>query len=124
MVSTTATDDDHATHVGCNIWLWHWRLAADRNACAGELGGTRISPFFVTPSSTLMPDAYVVKFGFNFNMLYRDMHDRLRTIGLSARLSQRRHGAMIAGGAEATVSALGVGGLRQASALSTAPWPG
>jgi 3-oxoacyl-[acyl-carrier-protein] synthase II len=86
-------------------------------------GPRRISPFFVPASIINMISGHVsIKFGFQGpNLgLVTACTTGLHSIGMAARLIE--HGdvdAMVAGGAESTVSPLGVGGFAAARALST-----
>ncbi len=92
----------------------------------GELaakGPRRITPFFVPASIINMISGHVsIRYGFKGPNLaiVTACTTGLHSIGLAARLIE--HGdadAMVAGGAESTVSPLGVGGFTAARALST-----
>src|SRR5207247_1526917 len=92
----------------------------------GELvnrGPRRISPFFVPASIINMISGHVsIKYGFKGPNIavVTACTTGLHSIGMSARMIE--YGAcdvMIAGGAEACVSPLGVGGFAAARALST-----
>ena len=88
-----------------------------------ERGARRISPFFVPASIINMISGHVsIRFGFTGPNLaiVTACTTGLHCIGEAARLIQ--HGSadvMVAGGAESTVSPLGVGGFAAARALST-----
>ena len=86
-------------------------------------GPRRISPFFVPATIINMISGHVsIKFGFKGPNIavVTACTTGLHAIGLSARLIEYGDcDVMIAGGAEATVSALGVGGFAAARALST-----
>jgi len=88
-----------------------------------ERGPRRISPFFVPASIINMISGHVsIQFGFKGPNLgvVTACTTGLHAIGLAARLIQCGDAdIMVAGGAEATVSPLGVGGFAAARALST-----
>ncbi|MFZ2989958.1 beta-ketoacyl-ACP synthase II [Ideonella sp.] len=88
-----------------------------------ERGPRRISPFFVPASIINMISGHVsIRFGFtgpNLSVVTA-CTTGLHCIGQSARLIEYGDAdVMVAGGAEATVSMLGVGGFASARALST-----
>ena len=88
-----------------------------------ERGPRRISPFFVPASIINMISGHVsIKFGFkgpNIGVVTA-CTTGLHAIGLSARMIEYGDAdVMVAGGAESTVSPLGVGGFAAARALST-----
>jgi 3-oxoacyl-[acyl-carrier-protein] synthase II len=86
-------------------------------------GPRRVSPFFVPASIINMISGHVaIKFGFKGPNIavVTACTTGLHAIGLSARMIEYGDcDVMIAGGAEATVSPLGVGGFAAARALST-----
>ncbi len=88
-----------------------------------ERGPRRISPFFVPASIINMISGHVsIQFGFKGPNLgvVTACTTGLHAIGLAARLIQCGDAdIMVAGGAESTVSPLGVGGFAAARALST-----
>jgi 3-oxoacyl-[acyl-carrier-protein] synthase II len=88
-----------------------------------ERGPRRISPFFVPASIINMISGHVsIQFGFKGPNLgvVTACTTGLHAIGLAARLIQCGDAdIMVAGGAEATVSPLGIGGFAAARALST-----
>ncbi|MFZ2298518.1 MAG: beta-ketoacyl-ACP synthase II [Aquabacterium sp.] len=88
-----------------------------------ERGARRISPFFVPASIINMISGHVsIQFGFkgpNIGVVTA-CTTGLHAIGLAARMIQCGDAdVMVAGGAESTVSPLGVGGFAAARALST-----
>ncbi len=120
-----ALGDEEATRIGCNIGsgigglpmieLTHTELV--------NRGPRRISPFFVPASIINMISGHVsIKFGFkgpNIGVVTA-CTTGLHAIGLSARMIEYGDcDVMVAGGAEATVSPLGMGGFAAARALST-----
>ncbi|MBA4329484.1 MAG: beta-ketoacyl-[acyl-carrier-protein] synthase II [Polaromonas sp.] len=120
-----ALGDEEATRIGCNIGsgigglpmieLTHTELI--------NRGPRRISPFFVPASIINMISGHVsIKFGFkgpNIGVVTA-CTTGLHAIGLSARMIEYGDcDVMVAGGAEATVSPLGMGGFAAARALST-----
>ncbi len=88
-----------------------------------ERGPRRISPFFVPASIINMISGHVsIQFGFKGPNLgvVTACTTGLHAIGMAARLIQAGDAdIMVAGGAESTVSPLGVGGFAAARALST-----
>ena len=88
-----------------------------------ERGARRISPFLLPASITNMISGHVsIRFGYTGPNLgvVTACTTGLHGIGLAARLIQYGDAdAMLAGGAESTISALGVGGFAAARALST-----
>ena len=88
-----------------------------------ERGPRRISPFFVPATIINMISGHVsIKFGFKGPNIavVTACTTGLHAIGLSARMIEYGDcDVMVAGGSEATVSALGVGGFAAARALST-----
>ena len=120
-----ALDPELAQRIGCNIGSGIGGLPLIE-ATAGEYaarGPRRISPFFVPASIINMISGHAsIRFGFKGPNIatVTACTTGLHAIGVSARMIQ--HGdadAMVAGGAESTVSPLGVGGFAAARALST-----
>ena len=120
-----ALGEEEATRIGCNIGAGIGGLPLIEHT-HGELtqrGPRRISPFFVPASIINMISGHVsIKFGFkgpNIGVVTA-CTTGLHAIGLSARMIEYGDAdAMVAGGAESTVSPLGVGGFAAARALST-----
>jgi 3-oxoacyl-[acyl-carrier-protein] synthase II len=120
-----ALGEEEATRIGCNIGSGIGGLPMIENM-HGELvnrGPRRISPFFVPASIINMISGHVsIKFGFkgpNIAMATA-CTTGLHAIGVSARMIEYGDAdVMVAGGAESTVSPLGVGGFAAARALST-----
>ena len=120
-----ALDPELAVRIGCNIGSGIGGLPLIE-ATHGEYasrGPRRISPFFVPASIINMISGHAsIRFGFkgpNIATVTACTTGR-HAIGVSARMIQ--HGdadVMVAGGAESTVSPLGVGGFAAARALST-----
>ena len=120
-----ALDEEQAERVGCIIGSGIGGLPLIE-ATHGELalrGPRRITPFFVPASIINMISGHVsIRFGFQGPNLAiaTACTSGLHSIGMAARLIE--HGdadVMVAGGAEAAVSPLGVGGFAAARALST-----
>ncbi|MFM1906814.1 MAG: hypothetical protein RLZZ591_491 [Pseudomonadota bacterium] len=120
-----ALDDEQATRIGCNIGSGIGGLPMieqTRDEFVSR-GPRRISPFFVPASIINMISGHVsIKFGFkgpNVAMVTA-CTTGLHAIGMSARMIEYGDcDVMVAGGAESTVSQLGVGGFAAARALST-----
>ena len=120
-----ALGDELATRIGCNIGSGIGGLPLIEYM-HGELvnrGPRRISPFFVPATIINMISGHVsIKFGFKGPNIavVTACTTGLHAIGLSARMIEYGDcDVMVAGGSEATVSALGVGGFAAARALST-----
>jgi len=120
-----ALGDELATRIGCNIGSGIGGLPMIEHM-HGELvnrGPRRISPFFVPATIINMISGHVsIKFGFKGPNIavVTACTTGLHAIGLSARMIEYGDcDVMVAGGSEATVSALGVGGFAAARALST-----
>ena len=120
-----ALDPEQAVRIGCNIGSGIGGLPLIE-ATHGEYasrGPRRISPFFVPASIINMISGHAsIRFGFKGPNIatVTACTTGLHAIGVSARMIQ--HGdadVMVAGGAESTVSPLGVGGFAAARALST-----
>ena len=116
---------DEAARIGCNIGSGIGGLPLIE-AMHGELerrGPRRVSPFFVPASIINMISGHVsIQYGFkgpNISVVTA-CTTGLHAIGISARMIE--HGdcdAMVAGGSEATISPLGLGGFAAARAVST-----
>jgi len=120
-----ALGHEQATRIGCNIGSGIGGLPLIEQM-HGELvnrGPRRISPFFVPATIINMISGHVsIKFGFKGPNIavVTACTTGLHAIGLSARMIEYGDcDVMVAGGSEATVSALGVGGFAAARALST-----
>jgi 3-oxoacyl-[acyl-carrier-protein] synthase II len=120
-----ALEGESATRIGCNIGagIGGLPLIEATHAELVSRGPRRVSPFFVPASIINMISGHIsIKYGFKGPNIavVTACTTGLHAIGLSARMIV--HGdadVMIAGGAEATVSPLGVGGFASARALST-----
>jgi 3-oxoacyl-[acyl-carrier-protein] synthase II len=120
-----ALGEELATRIGCNIGSGIGGLPLIEQM-HGELvnrGPRRISPFFVPATIINMISGHVsIKFGFKGPNIavVTACTTGLHAIGLSSRMIEYGDcDVMVAGGSEATVSALGVGGFAAARALST-----
>ena len=120
-----ALDYETATRIGCNIGsgIGGLPLIESTHAEYANRGPRRISPFFVPATIINMISGHVsIKFGFkgpNISVVTA-CTTGLHAIGLSARMIEYGDcDVMIAGGAEATISPLGLGGFAAARALST-----
>ena len=120
-----ALGDEAATRIGCNIGsgIGGLPMIEQTHAELVNRGPRRISPFFVPASIINMISGHVsIKFGFkgpNIGVVTA-CTTGLHAIGLSARMIEYGDcDVMVAGGAEATVSPLGMGGFAAARALST-----
>ena len=120
-----ALDAEEAQRIGCLIGsgIGGLPLIEDTKAELEKRGPRRITPFFVPASIINMISGHVsIMFGFQGPNLaiVTACTTGLHSIGMAGRLIE--HGdadVMIAGGAEATVSPLGIGGFAAARALST-----
>jgi 3-oxoacyl-[acyl-carrier-protein] synthase II len=117
--------EEEATRIGCNIGSGIGGLPMIEQT-RDELvnrGPRRVSPFFVPASIINMISGHVsIKFGFKGPnvAVVTACTTGLHAIGLSARMIEYGDcDVMVAGGAESTVSPLGVGGFAAARALST-----
>ena len=120
-----ALGEEAATRIGCNIGsgIGGLPLIERTHAELESRGPRRISPFFVPASIINMISGHVsIRFGFrgpNIAMV-TSCTTGLHAIGMSARMIEYGDAdVMIAGGAEATVSPLGIGGFTAPRALST-----
>ena len=120
-----ALDDELATRIGCVIGSGIGGLPMIEETGAELLarGPRRISPFFVPGSIINMISGHLsILFGLKGPNVaaVTACTTGLHSIGLAARLIQYGDAdVMLAGGAESTISALGVGGFASARALST-----
>ena len=120
-----ALDPQLAERIGCNIGsgIGGLPMIEQTQIELSNRGPRRISPFFVPASIINMVSGHAsIRFGFKGPNIatVTACTTGLHAIGVSARLIE--HGdadIMVAGGAEATVSPLGVGGFAAARALST-----
>jgi 3-oxoacyl-[acyl-carrier-protein] synthase II len=120
-----ALGDEEATRIGCNIGsgIGGLPMIEQTHTELVNRGPRRISPFFVPASIINMISGHVsIKFGFkgpNIGVVTA-CTTGLHAIGLSARMIEYGDcDVMVAGGSEATVSPLGMGGFAAARALST-----
>lgn len=120
-----ALHDELATRIGCNIGsgIGGLPMIEQTHAELVSRGPRRVSPFFVPASIINMISGHVaIKFGFKGPNIavVTACTTGLHAIGISARMiAYGDCDVMVAGGAEATVSPLGVGGFAAARALST-----
>ena len=114
-----------AERIGCNIGsgIGGLPMIEETHAELTNRGPRRISPFFVPASIINMISGHLsIKYGFTGPNIavVTACTTGLHAIGLSARLIQAGDAdVMVAGGAESTVSPLGIGGFAAARALST-----
>ena len=119
-----ALGEEQAERIGCLVGsgIGGLPLIEDTHAELVARGPRRISPFFVPASIVNMISGHLsIKFGFQGPNLAiaTACTTGLHSIGLAGRLIEDGDAdVMIAGGAEATVSPLGVGGFAAARALS------
>jgi 3-oxoacyl-[acyl-carrier-protein] synthase II len=120
-----ALSELEATRIGCLIGsgIGGLPMIEETHAELTQRGPRRISPFFVPASIVNMISGYVsIKFGFKGPNLSiaTACTTGLHSIGVAGRMIEYGDAdVMIAGGAEATVSPLGVGGFAAMRALST-----
>ena len=120
-----ALGDETAVRIGCNIGsgIGGLPMIEQTHAELVNRGPRRVSPFFVPASIINMISGHVaIKFGFKGPNIavVTACTTGLHAIGLSARMIEYGDcDVMVAGGAEATVSPLGIGGFAAARALST-----
>jgi 3-oxoacyl-[acyl-carrier-protein] synthase II len=120
-----ALNEEQAERIGCIVGsgIGGLPLIEETHAELVARGPRRISPFFVPASIVNMISGHLsIKFGFQGPNLAiaTACTTGLHSIGMAGRLIE--HGdadVMVAGGSEATVSPLGVGGFAAARALST-----
>ena len=120
-----ALGEEEATRIGCNIGAGIGGLPMIEQTHGDFMnrGARRISPFFVPSSIINMISGHVsIKFGFkgpNISVVTA-CTTGLHAIGQAARMIEYGDcDVMVAGGAESSVSPLGVGGFASAKALST-----
>ncbi len=117
--------EEQAERIGCIVGsgIGGLPLIEDTHAELSARGPRRISPFFVPASIINMISGHLsIKFGFQGPNLaiVTACTTGLHCIGEAGRLIEYGDAdVMVAGGAEATVSPLGVGGFAAARALST-----
>jgi 3-oxoacyl-[acyl-carrier-protein] synthase II len=120
-----ALDEEQACRIGCNIGsgIGGLPMIETMHTELTNRGPRRVSPFFVPASIINMISGHVsIHYGFKGPNIavVTACTTGLHAIGLSARMIEYGDAdVMIAGGAEATVSPLGVGGFAAARALST-----
>ncbi len=120
-----ALNEEQAERIGCIVGsgIGGLPLIEATHAELTARGPRRISPFFVPASIVNMISGHLsIKFGFQGPNLAiaTACTTGLHAIGIAGRLIESGDAdVMIAGGAEATVSPLGVGGFAAARALST-----
>jgi 3-oxoacyl-[acyl-carrier-protein] synthase II len=117
--------EEEAQRIGCLVGsgIGGLPLIEDTKAELEKRGPRRITPFFVPASIINMISGHVsIRFGFQGPNLaiVTACTTGLHSIGMAGRLIESGDAdVMIAGGAEATVSPLGIGGFAAARALST-----
>ncbi len=125
LLTGDALDDEEAVRIGCNIGsgIGGLPLIEQTHEELVKRGPRRISPFFVPASIINMISGHVaIKFGFKGPNIavVTACTTGLHAIGLGARMIEYGDcDVMVAGGSEATISPLGVGGFASARALST-----
>ncbi len=120
-----ALGEEQSLRIGCNIGsgIGGLPLIEETQIELTARGPRRITPFFVPASIINMISGHVsIRFGFKGPNIavVTACTTGLHAIGLSARMIEYGDAdVMIAGGAESTVSPLGIGGFAAARALST-----
>ncbi|PZP93497.1 MAG: beta-ketoacyl-[acyl-carrier-protein] synthase II [Variovorax paradoxus] len=120
-----ALGEEEATRIGCNIGsgIGGLPMIEQTHAELVNRGPRRVSPFFVPASIINMISGHVsIKYGFKGPNIavVTACTTGLHAIGLSARMIESGDcDVMVAGGAESTVSPLGIAGFASARALST-----
>ncbi|MCX7277497.1 MAG: beta-ketoacyl-ACP synthase II [Burkholderiales bacterium] len=120
-----ALNEDEASRIGCNIGsgIGGLPMIEETHSELVNRGARRISPFFVPASIVNMISGHVsIKFGFKGPNIAvaTACTTGLHAIGTSARMIEYGDcDVMVAGGAESTMSPLGLGGFAAARALST-----
>ncbi len=120
-----ALSEEEATRIGCNVGsgIGGLPMIEQTHAELVNRGPRRVSPFFVPASIINMISGHVsIKYGFKGPNIavVTACTTGLHAIGLSARMIESGDAdVMVAGGAESTVSPLGIGGFAAARALST-----
>jgi len=123
--SGDALGDELATRIGVNIGagIGGLPMIEQTHAELTNRGPRRISPFFVPASIINMISGHVsIKYGFKGPNIavVTACTTGLHAIGLSARMIESGDAdVMVAGGAEAAISPLGIGGFAASRALST-----
>jgi 3-oxoacyl-[acyl-carrier-protein] synthase II len=120
-----ALTDEQAVRIGCNIGsgIGGLPMIEDTHETYRSKGPRRISPFFVPASIINMISGHVsIKYGFkgpNISVVTA-CTTGLHAIGTSARMIEYGDAdVMVCGGAESTVSPLGIGGFAAMRAMST-----
>jgi 3-oxoacyl-[acyl-carrier-protein] synthase II len=119
-----ALSEEEATRIGCNIGsgIGGLPMIEQTNTELTNRGPRRVSPFFVPASIINMISGHVsIRFGFKGPnvAVVTACTTGLHAIGLSARMIEYGDAdVMVAGGAESTISPLGIGGFAAARALS------
>lgn len=125
LLTGDALPEEESLRIGCNIGsgIGGLPLIEETQIELTARGPRRITPFFVPASIINMISGHVsIRFGFRGPNIavVTACTTGLHAIGLSARMIEYGDAdVMIAGGAESTVSPLGVGGFAAARALST-----
>jgi 3-oxoacyl-[acyl-carrier-protein] synthase II len=125
LLTGDALPEAESLRIGCNIGsgIGGLPLIEETHAELTARGPRRITPFFVPASIINMISGHVsIRFGFKGPNIavVTACTTGLHAIGMSARMIEYGDAdVMIAGGAESTVSPLGVGGFAAARALST-----
>lgn len=125
LLTGDALPEEESLRIGCNIGsgIGGLPLIEETHAELVARGPRRITPFFVPASIINMISGHVsIRFGFKGPNIavVTACTTGLHAIGMSARMIEYGDAdVMIAGGAESTVSPLGVGGFAAARALST-----
>jgi 3-oxoacyl-[acyl-carrier-protein] synthase II len=120
-----ALTEDQAVRIGCNIGsgIGGLPLIEETHAELVARGPRRVTPFFVPASIINMISGHVsMKFGFKGPniAIVTACTTGLHAIGTSARMIEYGDAdVMVCGGAESTVSPLGIGGFAAMRALST-----
>lgn len=120
-----ALSEEMSLRIGCNIGsgIGGLPLIEETHSELVNRGPRRITPFFVPASIINMISGHVsIRFGFKGPNIavVTACTTGLHAIGVSARMIEYGDAdVMIAGGAESTVSPLGIGGFAAARALST-----
>jgi 3-oxoacyl-[acyl-carrier-protein] synthase II len=120
-----ALSEEEATRIGCNIGsgIGGLPMIEQTHTEYVNRGARRISPFFIPASIINMISGHVsIKFGFQGPNIAvaTACTTGLHAIGQSARMIEYGDcDVMVAGGAEAAISPLGLGGFAAARALST-----
>jgi 3-oxoacyl-[acyl-carrier-protein] synthase II len=125
LATGAALTEEQAERIGCIVGsgIGGLPLIEQTHAELTARGPRRVSPFFVPASIVNMISGHVsIRFGFQGPNLAiaTACTTGLHSIGMAGRLIEQGDAdVMVAGGAEATVSPLGVGGFAAARALST-----